>query len=210
MLDWSSLTKQYMEIDKGIGIILGITVATIIALIGIANMVTSGASQAPPLAEFWQNTSIRCLPIERVDLAQDIRSQIAITVNGAAEEIPANIGLAENCLAEIHTLDTNGEILVRSLDAERVFTIADFFTVWGSELAREGYEFSAQVNDEEVIDPRNVVLEPDQQIVIAYTGDGPAGATTTEEVTVTSDDIEINSVDLSEGGTLELQPIPSE
>ena len=60
-------------------------------------------------------------------------TQLMITSGGNQVTIPADIGISLNCLEVLHTHDTSGLIHIEpDTPAQgRVYTIGDFFTVWG-------------------------------------------------------------------------------
>jgi len=57
-------------------------------------------------------------------------TQLQIYSGGAPYTIPANTGFSTGCAEPLHTHDTSGLIHVES-DALRLYTIGDFFLVWG-------------------------------------------------------------------------------
>ena len=71
---------------------------------------------------------------------EHIHAQLAITVRGQNEPVPAGIGIVTIlggtpvCLYWLHTHDESGTIHVEAPGGS--FTLADFFAVWGEPLSR--------------------------------------------------------------------------
>lgn len=99
-------------------------------------------------------------------------------VDGKQVPIPADIGIdaAQGFLAPLHTHDTSGIIHVES-PVVRTYTLGEFFDVWGLRLTADcvggvctgaGRIMWVWVNAVAYSgDPRNIVLEAHQEIVIA-------------------------------------------
>ncbi|MBI3572639.1 MAG: hypothetical protein HY092_00360 [Candidatus Kerfeldbacteria bacterium] len=58
-----------------------------------------------------------------------IHAHLSIVIDGKAQDIPANTGLAAHCLHPLHTHDSTGVIHIESPSAKD-FTLGDFFHVW--------------------------------------------------------------------------------
>lgn len=116
-------------------------------------------------------TNVACLPQGHQNLAVHIHPIIAITVDGAPETIPANIGIAATCMAEVHTHDDTGSIHIETVSPERldVLSLADFFAVRNASLSREGYAHTLTVDGTPVTDPARVRFKDGQRIGIVYT-----------------------------------------
>lgn len=117
----------------------------------------------------WENTNIPCLTGGHVNLAQHIHQMLSITVDGVAEAVPANIGISDVCMAEVHTHDTTGKIHIETVLLDTHHTLADFFTVWGRSIEREGYTLVAMINGVVAADPASHILADDDVIHLAYT-----------------------------------------
>lgn len=99
---------------------------------------------------------------------------LSVYVEGRAVKLPANIGIDSQAgiIAALHTHDESGVIHVEASAARR-YTLGQFFDVWGVRLGGGclgsrcgGLRLFA--NGQEVAgDPRALVLEQHQQIVVA-------------------------------------------
>ncbi|MEX2412013.1 MAG: hypothetical protein WD607_11730 [Candidatus Paceibacterota bacterium] len=117
---------------------------------------------------YWAENGVECLSQGHANLAQHIHPHLEIIIDGEEEPVSANIGLVSTCMAEIHTHDTRGEIHIESVDANKEFTLQNFFTVWGKNLEREGYSLNVLVEGESIDNPQDLILEDLQQIEINY------------------------------------------
>jgi hypothetical protein len=63
-------------------------------------------------------------------LAYHSHAHLAITINGANQPVPGQIGINGACLHPLHTHSTDGVIHVEP-DQNRTFLLSDFFLVWG-------------------------------------------------------------------------------
>ncbi|MEX1027968.1 MAG: hypothetical protein WD049_08185 [Candidatus Paceibacterota bacterium] len=134
----------------------------------------------------WADTNVQCLPNGHANLAVHIHPTLTLLVDGQEEMIPGNIGVNQGCMAEVHTHDTTGQLHVETVLASRLseLTLADFFTVWGQGLERDGYVLTARVDGEIVDDPAGISFEDRQQIELAYSSVEEGTATSTDEQTV--------------------------
>jgi hypothetical protein len=67
-----------------------------------------------------------------------IHSHLDIFINGEAYLIPSNIGIIPNqCIYWLHTHDDTGVIHIESPE-ERIFTLGEFFDIWGEEFSNSG------------------------------------------------------------------------
>lgn len=113
-------------------------------------------------------SGVPCL-VPNVPLVQHIHPVLAITVDGAREEISAGIGLA-GCERAIHTHNedaSRGVIHVESQD-RRNYALGDFFAVWGKPIVREGYMLTATADGEAVENPETLPLKDGQDIQLEY------------------------------------------
>ena len=69
-----------------------------------------------------------------------IHTQLDVTVNRKALEVPAGIGIDSdaNRIAALHTHDTTGEIHVESPQKSAKYTLDQFLTVWGMPASADG------------------------------------------------------------------------
>jgi len=117
---------------------------------------------------YWPETSIECLPRGHEQLALHIHPHIAIIVDGEEEIIPLNIGITNQCMAEVHTHDTTGTIHVEATRRGKIFTLNDFFGVWGKTIERDGYDFLMTVNGEQSSESGALILGDKQEILLKY------------------------------------------
>ena len=105
-----------------------------------------------------------------------IHPNLQIIINGQNQVIPANIGIAQDCLRSIHTHDDTGKIHVES-PVKRDFTLADFFAVWGKPFNRnqilnskadDQHVIKQTINGKKVQDFENTIIKDGDQIVISY------------------------------------------
>ncbi len=113
-------------------------------------------------------------------LAFHIHQEVEIFVNGSKVTIPQGIGIdeAHRQIAVIHTHQTDGVIHVESPKVSHVYTLGDFFGVWGLKLttscigglcATGDKTLSVYVDGKQVTgDPALVKLENHQVFVISY------------------------------------------
>jgi hypothetical protein len=101
-----------------------------------------------------------------------IHQHLDIFVNGTRQPVPANIGIGEQYLTELHTHDPRGIIHVES-PVMRQYDLGEFFGVWGVRLSPDcigGYcrqvtPWTLYVNGQAYRDdPRALVLREHQQI----------------------------------------------
>lgn len=111
--------------------------------------------------------SVPCI-IDNLPLIQHIHPILAITVDGANETIPANIGLSGACERALHTHDATGQIHVEAQDA-RTYTLGDFMSVWGKFINRDGYALKATADETVIADPQSMILKDGERIKLEYT-----------------------------------------
>lgn len=102
-----------------------ILVGTIIVIV----VVTAYAFSRPQPATLPVYLS-RCIPL-RGPYAYNSTFQIFIIVNGANASVPKGIGIEGSCVRPIFTLSGSGTVHI-STDQNRVYTLGDFFLVWGN------------------------------------------------------------------------------
>jgi hypothetical protein len=113
-------------------------------------------------------------------LAFHIHQEVQIFVNGAKVTIPQGIGIdqANRLIAVIHTHQTDGVVHVESPKVSHVYTLGDFFGVWGLKLTKScigglcasgDKTLTVYLNGKQVTgDPALVKLENHEVFVIAY------------------------------------------
>lgn len=124
------------------------------------------------LASLWKNAGVECLAMGHSNVSQHFHPHLAIIVDGAQEDIPTNMGVLNNCMAEIHTHDGTGTIHVETLAADKAAYLKDFFTVYGKPIQREGYAVSMTVDGQPNPLLGELVLADKQQIVLEYKSNG--------------------------------------
>ncbi len=142
----------------------------LVVVLGGLLFVTASMQQAEGLV-FVGDTNVACLPNGHQQLAVHIHPVLSITVDGVPETIPANVGVTQTCMAELHTHDATGVIHVETATADRVgqLSFEDFFAVWGAPVVREGYSMVVTVNGEAVESLAEIPLRDGDQVQVAYT-----------------------------------------
>ena len=117
----------------------------------------------------WSEAGIECLINGHTRLSQHFHPVLKITVDGLDEAIPANVGLLQSCMAEVHTHDTSGILHVESASGDKKFYLKDFLTVYGKSFRRPGYNVGLRVDGKLNVDElENLELKDKQQIEIFY------------------------------------------
>ena len=107
-----------------------------------------------------------------------IHPHLRIVVNGQEQSVPANIGIALDCMHPLHTHDTSGTIHVESPE-QRDFTLGDFFAVWNKPLSKDvlldnhvdaTHEIVMTVDGAPNSEYENLVLKDKEEIVLEYWG----------------------------------------
>lgn len=90
-------------------------------------------------------------------------------LNGVPGGLPVGIGVAEGCLRPVHTHDASSMVHVASPEGDP-YTLGDLFDVWGDDNPYRGIPVeSLSVNGQRHEgDYRDLVLEADQRVVIAF------------------------------------------
>ena len=125
-----------------------------------------------------------CLSQEGV--AQHIHAYLDIYINGQAQTVPGGVGIpaAANCIYPLHVHDGEPNIIhVESPNATQVYTLGQFFDIWGQHLSSAQVEgdtasashplvfevFNANGQLSRVTsDPRQIALAEHETIVILY------------------------------------------
>lgn len=170
-------------------------IAIVVVIIGL---MIWGRTASKDVAGHWEDTQVLCLPAGHANLAYHIHPALKIFVDGEEEAVPANIGVSDNCMAEIHTHDGTGKIHIETTSAGREITLENFFEVWGQEIERGGYQAEITVNGEPVADPASFVPQDLDEIVVSYVS--AEGESAEENATSTDDE----TVEGGASSTLEL------
>jgi len=144
----AEIRRQQRARQTRIRILAGAAVLAAIALVVVAVIAFTGgrttAQKSPRAATGAMVDGIRCQASEQV--AYHIHAHLAIYVSGSRQVVPAGIGIPGSqqvvngfveggkCLYWLHTHDTTGIIHVES-PAERVYTLGQFFDIWGRPLS---------------------------------------------------------------------------
>jgi hypothetical protein len=107
-----------------------------------------------------------------------IHQHLDIYVHGSPVAVPANIGIDANgqYLTVLHTHSEDGIIHVES-PLHKDYSLAQFFAVWGLRLTPDCIgglcddgpnKLTAYENGKRVDNPRNIILNPHDEIVLAY------------------------------------------
>jgi hypothetical protein len=157
------------------------------ALVLILVLFAVGKITRQVTATTWPGTDIACIASHDAAVVH-FHPHLDISVDGVAETIPANIGISDTCMANLHTHDTSGTIHVESADAGAIndFVLGDFFTVWNQPIERSGYTLTAMVNGQSVAaaDLAGLKLLDDQQIVFNYITIDKAATSTDQDTGV--------------------------
>lgn len=138
-------------------------------ILAVGVLLWFGRQASVATAVYWQDTDIQCLQYGHENISLHIHPTLTITVDGERETVPANVGVTNTCMAEVHTHDVTGEIHIESGVANRTFTLADFFTVWGRTVSRDGYTHEVTINGNVVDDIASHTLADRDRIAITYT-----------------------------------------
>ena len=113
-----------------------IVLAAIVSIgIAIAVIMIPSPSVGPTISESGDSILERTLT-SHDSLRQHFHPEIKITVDGEPVKIPANVGVSRGSFRYMHTHDDSGKIHIES-PSNHVFSLADFFTVWGKEFSNE-------------------------------------------------------------------------
>lgn len=100
-----------------------------------------------------------------------IHPHLALMVEGKPVKIPANVGIAGECMRPLHTHDDSGTIHIEYKQFQD-FTLGDFFRVWQDYPYRGRPVVRAWVEEQPYLgDYAKLVLKDGQRIVLYY---GPA------------------------------------
>ncbi len=144
-------------------------VAVVIIGIVIAVMMVPSSSVDPTTAES-ENSILERTISSHNSLRQHFHPEIKITVDGEPVKIPANVGVSGGTFRYMHTHDDSGKIHVES-PSNHIFTIGDFFTIWGKEFTSECVDTNCgkivvSVNGDVIDSPTDYILEEDDKVLI--------------------------------------------
>jgi len=103
-----------------------------------------------------------------------IHQHLDVFAHGKRVVVPAGIGIAEQFISPLHTHDASGVIHVES-PTVRSFSLAEFFGLWGVRLTTTclagecgAGKVHIFVDGKLVGDPNLIILEPHQEIAVAF------------------------------------------
>ncbi len=137
-------------------------------LVFVISLMIFGKMTGTTVSGVWKNTDIRCLSQGEQSIVQHSHSKLEIYEDGVQVPVPSNIGVSGMCLSELHTHEAGGVIHVESASSSRVFTLQQFFDVWGEPFKRDGKMPIVLVNDEPVSIGSVVELRDGLRIRIEY------------------------------------------
>ncbi|MEK7479603.1 MAG: hypothetical protein AAB634_03675 [Patescibacteria group bacterium] len=132
------------------------------------------------LVSSWRKAGVACLTNGHTNLAKHFHPFLSVQIDGKLEAIPATVGVIPTCMAEIHMHDESGKIHVESFNGEKVFTLSQFFVVWGKTIEREGYDLKATLDGKPLENPEELILKDEQKIVLEYVASAPQPAPRSE------------------------------
>lgn len=133
----------------------------------------------------WKNGSgtgaaidgVNCITTEQYH----VHMVISIYWNGVRQALPSGLGLT-GCSYELHTHDSTGIVHLET-DAQRTFTLGQFFSVWGQGVSStnvagiSGQAWFYTIDNEKVTpfsgDPKTIAFQPHGEIAIVI-GSPPA------------------------------------
>jgi len=142
----------------------------VVGVIGALILLTRPASQTAA-------AEVECNRNEH--FTQHVHVNLRIDINGEQVPVPANVGIRPgDCLYWLHTHDGSGTVHVEAPIRDRVFTLGQFFQVWGRNLSAtelmgyqvdETHQIKAWVNGEEFAgDPAEIPLSSRAVITLQY------------------------------------------
>nr|BBH92581.1 hypothetical protein KTA_07800 [Thermogemmatispora argillosa] len=78
-------------------------------------------------------------------VAVHYHAHLSLYINGQPVQIPANTGIASDCIYWLHTHDTTGVIHIEAPQNQR-FTLGQFFDIWKNEFPQLGNGFPSQLD----------------------------------------------------------------
>lgn len=152
-----------MQKNKSAWIVGGVIAAVLIVLFAWPKI--NNPNRA--IVKRWRALSVDCLPAH-TNANQHIHPKLEIIVDGKPELIPANIGIVQSCMAELHVHAPDGIIHVESVSSGKKFTLNQFLAVWGKELERPGFALEMAVDGAPSQEFGDLILKDGQQTVLKY------------------------------------------
>lgn len=160
--------KQHIE-----KIIFVVGLAVVVAL-----LVSGGQSSQ---TKTWRDTKVPCLAGGHQNAGTHIHAKLSLVIDGNKKTIPANVGINDTCMAEVHTHDASGKVHVEVPDGKTDRTLADFFAVWDKQLDRPGHERTVSVNGQTA--SSSYTFADGDTITVEYDSESGKQATTTSTTT---------------------------
>lgn len=150
----------------------------IILVVTLGGLFYYPRTQTNPQTSQWEDVGIECLVMGHQRLNQHFHPHLTIEVDGAGENIPADIGILPTCMGETHTHDSSGTIHVEAASSSKEFNLGQFFAVWGQSIERPGYTLEAEIDGQPFGTAQGkiseIILKDKQQIVLKYKKTEPA------------------------------------
>lgn len=177
--------KVFIGLIAVVVIVVGVFIATHKSNIPPPPKVTASLSSLSTSQAPWQPEYIHLADrLKAINIpllgaegsAQHIHAHLDIFVHGQPVTVPADIGIY-NGITPVHTHDTSGVIHIESPDANAIYTLSQFFDIWGVKLTNTsigGYindganKIVVYDNGKSVQDPANLALAKHHEIVIIY------------------------------------------
>ena len=109
---------------------LSVAVAAALLAASCAGADKYGIPNADPVGGFGETVSAVSCDFGGHDAAYHIHAQLTVILpSGVTAQVPANIGVKEQCMYWLHTHELDGKLHVEAPD-ETVATLADFLEIW--------------------------------------------------------------------------------
>ena len=141
---------------------------SVVVIVVVGGLLLWGKTNQKQVVQYWPETSIACLSNGHQNLALHIHSRLLITKNNQNVDIPANIGISSDCMAEVHTHDSTGEIHIESIEGDQKFALKQFFEVWGEDFDWSQDGISMTVNGQKNSEYENYIMKDHDVIEINF------------------------------------------
>lgn len=152
----------------------------------LASLSTKIAPWPPEYSHLYNRLAAIHLPLLSAEgTAQHIHSHLDILINGQKIIVPANIGIPpQGGITPVHTHDTSGIIHVETPDPHAIYSLGQFFDIWGVKLTNSSIgayrtnkssAMKVYSDGKLVAQPTNLALRAHEEIFIDY---GPKNQTT--------------------------------
>lgn len=151
------------------------TIGTIIfALLMIGLVVVAAMSPTEPKPVLAARDT--CVQHENLAGGMHIHPRVEIYNGEEKVAIPAEIGIASECMKAVHTHDSSGELHLE-YPSQHDFVLGDFFANWGQPFSKDQildfkadaeHQVTLEVDGQMSEDYGNLILKDNQNIVIRY------------------------------------------